>query len=170
MNAFNKIILGFMLSVSISVVEAQTKKLMFDNTQPTKRIYNDNEIILPKYLQYEKTGASGNMLESTLANNMLQIRWQTKAETNTSHFKLQCSIDGQRFEPIETIAAKGFSKKNNSYSTTVTFNNLNNDPLYYRLKSVFVNGKEVFTSILVVDMASTTQESINQSSTVVLVI
>ncbi len=161
MTAFNKIVLGFMLSVSISTVEAQTKKLMFANTQPTRRIYNNNEIILPNYLQYEKTGASGNMLESTIANDMLQISWQTKAETNTSHFELQRSIDGQHFEPIETLAAKGFSMKNNSYSTTVTFNNLNNNPLYYRLKSVFVNGKELFTAIFVVDMASTTQESIN---------
>lgn len=149
MKAFNKIILGFILSISVSATEAQTTNSMFANSQPTKRIYSDNETILPNYLQYEKAGTSENILESTIDNNLVKISWQTKKETNTSHFELQRSIDGQNFEPIETIAANGLSQKSCSYSTT-DIPHIVNQPLYYRVKSVFVNGKEAFTEVLTI--------------------
>jgi hypothetical protein len=161
MKAFNKIILGFIFSVSISAAEAQTTKSMFANVQPTRRIYNDNEIILPNYLQYEKIGPSENPLKSTIANNLVQISWQTKTETNTSHFELQRSKDGKNFEPIETITASGMSQKKHRYSTADASYGVCNDQLYYRVKSVFVNGKESFTAILTVDLSLTGQASAN---------
>ena len=153
MRKFNRIILGFLLSVSISATEAQTTKPMFANTQPIKRIYNDNEIILPNYLQYEKNEPSGNVLKNTITNNTIQICWQTKKETNTSHFELQRSINGQNFEPIETITASGISEKKCSYSTTDAFYTIDNDSFCYRVKSVFVNGNVAFTEILMVNLA-----------------
>jgi len=161
MKTFNQIILGFLLLVSTVAAEAQSTKSMFANTQPTKRIYNDNEIILPNYLQFENIGTSGKVLKSTVANDLIQISWQTNKETNTSHFELQRSIDGQNFEPIESITAGGISQKNSGYSTTDTYYNVNNDVLYYRIKSVFVNGRESFTAVLVVNLTIAAQVSIH---------
>lgn len=159
MKTFNKIILGFILSVVISAAEAQTTNIMFAHLQTTKRVYKDSELILPNNLQYEKIGAAENELSSSTRNNLVQISWKTATETNTSHFELQCSKDGINFEPIETIAANGISKKSSNYSTIHTFQNVNNDPLYFRVKNVFVNGKEAFTSTLVVDLHAATQLS-----------
>ena len=160
MKAVNKIILGFILSFYVFGAEAQDTKSMFANTQPTKRIYNDKEILLPNNLQYAKAGASENVLESAIVNNLLQISWQTIKETNTSHFELQRSKDGVNFEPIETIAASGLSQESRSYSSAQAPENISNHPLYFRVKCVFVNGKQVYTTNLMVNMELAAKQNI----------
>jgi len=159
MQSFNKIILGFIVFFSIPAAEAQDTKSMFANAQPTKRNYNDNEIILPNFLQYENIGAAGTVLDSKVVDQLIQISWQTKKEINTSHFELQRSEDGKTFDPIETITAGGISQNRRDYSTTDTPYNVITDAFYYRIKSVFVNGKEAFTTILPVDLSWMAQAS-----------
>ena len=160
MKAVNKIISGFILSISVFGAEAEATKYMFANTQTSKRIYNDNEILLPNNLQYAKAGASKNVLESSIVNNLLQISWQTIKETNTSHFELQRSKDGINFEPIETIAASGLSQESRNYSSVQTSENICNHPLYFRVKCVFVNGKEAYTTTLMVNRELSAKQNI----------
>lgn len=155
MTTFKFITIGFFLLLFVAATEAQTASGKFFSTQPTKRIYNDHEVILPNYLQYEENGPSQNALKSTVTHNEIQIKWQTKKETNTSHFELQRSIDGQNFEPIETITASGISLKNCNYSTADIISIMNKDALCYRIKAVFINGEETFSTIDTVDQTNT---------------
>jgi hypothetical protein len=141
MKASIKLLLAFVLSINA----------MTTNAQATKRIYNEEEVILPNNLQYYQSAENGNTLKSTVENNLITISWQTKTEINTSHFELQRSENGKDFEPIETITAGCITNGIRSYSTTDDLLSVANKQRYYRLKIVFVNGKEALTDIAMVD-------------------
>ncbi len=113
--------------------------------QATKRNYDVNEITLPNFLQYDSTGIGKQVIKGAMDNNFVIISWNTKAEINTSHFELQRSENGKDFDPIETITAGGISKKFSSYATTDYKYGSAKGILYYRIKTVFINGVENFT-------------------------
>ena len=117
--------------------------------QPRKIIYAENEIILPNFLQYETTKGNKKIIDGTLDARQANISWQTKTETNTSHFELQRSENGKDFEPIETITALGISNRTNRYATSDEKYPKSCYKLYYRLKIVFTNGKEDFSEAVV---------------------
>ena len=135
MKHFTKII-----AVVILLINAATA-----GAQPRKVIYDDNEITLPNDLQYDSISTT-NVIQGQADENLIYIAWQTIKEVNTSHFELQRSENGKDFEPIETITASGISAITNSYATTDVKTGLCCERLYYRLKTVFVNGKETLTS------------------------
>ena len=138
MKTFYKLfLLAFVITLATKS-EAQSRKL----------IYDEHEITQPNFLQYNLDGAKGNSIKGTVDNNQVNISWQTKAETNTSHFELQRSENGKEYEPIETITAGGISKNIHSYATTDEPTGLSHHRLYYRLKIVFINGKESFTNAI----------------------
>jgi hypothetical protein len=141
MKAYIKLLLVFVLSINAVTT----------NAQATKRIYNEDEVILPNNLQYYQSAENGNTIKSTVENNLITISWQTKTEINTSHFELQRSENGKDFEPIETITAGCITNGIRSYSTTDDSFSVTNKQLYYRLKIVFVNGKEALTDVAMVD-------------------
>ena len=120
--------------------------------QPRKIIYAENEIILPNFLQYETTKENKKIIDGTIDARQANISWQTKMETNTSHFELQRSSNGVDYEPIETLTASGISKNINRYSTTDFKYSVGRSRLYYRVKIVFINGLESFTDVVSVDV------------------
>ena len=150
MKTFSKIILVFLFFFAA----------IHSDAQATKRIYNDNEIILPNNLQYIETGENKTTIRGYIENNIVKISWQTKAEINTSHFELQRSQNGQFFEPIETITAGRISNNICSYATTDEQVNKSDVKLYYRLKLVFVNGRESFTEAIAVTVNNSASNAV----------
>ena len=121
------------------------------NAQPHKVIYNENEITLPNYLKFHATDDNANCIQGKLDNKAIFISWQTASETNTSHFELQRSYNGKDFEPIETITAGRITNEIRSYSTNDDKEyNAADGNVYYRVKTVFTNGKENFTTATVI--------------------
>ena len=145
MNLFTKLIAIIILLINATVAGAQ----------PRKVIYNDNEITLPNCLQYDTIGNT-NVIKGQADENLVYIAWQTIKEVNTSHFELQRSENGKDFEPIETITASGISGVINSYATTDIKTDVSCEKLYYRLKTVFINGKETMTSPISLQLNVTT--------------
>jgi hypothetical protein len=143
MKTFSKIAIVSILVLYSTVSGAQ---------QATRRFYNDDEIILPNFLQYDKDEMQETTIKGTLDKSVVTISWKTKAETNTSHFELQRSSDGIDYEPIETITASGISKNINRYATTDFKYSIGKSRLYYRVKIVFINGVEDFTDAVTVDV------------------
>lgn len=142
MKTFNKIIvIAFVLFFSVKA-DAQSRKV----------IYNDNEITLPNFLQYHVQPVDESAIQGKMDNNLIYISWQTTAETNTSHFELQRSDNGKDFEPIETITAGRISKNTRNYQTTDEGYSTIQPKMYYRLKTVFTNGKESFTNAIMLDL------------------
>ncbi len=71
-------------------------------------------------------------------NNAL-LEWTTSTETNSKHFELEKSFDGNDFKKIATIAAASNSTTLKSYQYTDESLLLENN--YYRLRSVDLDGK-----------------------------
>lgn len=76
------------------------------------------------------------------------LRWRTENEQNFSHFELQYSLDGEDFEYLAMISAKG-----NNLTTRNDYIYEDKDRLlygnaYYRLKMVDLDGKFSFSSVV----------------------
>jgi hypothetical protein len=80
------------------------------------------------------------------AQNGIALRWQTATETNNSHFIVERSDDGKRFEALDKIAGK------NTTMTVQNYSFLDEKPLkgsnYYRLKQVDNDGKSSLSRII----------------------
>jgi len=63
--------------------------------------------------------------------NSVQLKWKTTMETNFSHFELERSADGKKFQQLKSIPASGKSD-NYTYLDNFPFPDFN----YYRLKMV----------------------------------
>jgi uncharacterized repeat protein (TIGR03803 family) len=72
------------------------------------------------------------------------LQWKVALERNISYYELQRSIDGQNFEAISQIAAKG----NNYYSYKDNLEDAVSSVYYYRLKSVDVDGGFKYSTII----------------------
>ena len=84
--------------------------------------------------------------DATVIGADVQLKWVTASELNNSHFELEKSIDGLRFETIAEVLGNGTTSEVQSYShmdreAIVGIN-------YYRLKQVDLNGDfEYFTVV-----------------------
>ncbi len=148
MKTFYKFILFFFILIIATRTEAQTDTMAysdFEFLRPRKVIYDEHEITLPNSLQFNIKDENESVVKGVMNENLVYISWQTTTEVNTSHFELQRSENGRDFEPIETITAGGISKSISSYSTTDKKAGLCGNRVFYRLKIIFINGKENFT-------------------------
>jgi hypothetical protein len=68
------------------------------------------------------------------------VEWQTTSEENASHFEVERSIDARSFQKIGTVAAAGNSNDLQRYN--FTDRSFGNQPqtVYYRLRSVDLDG------------------------------
>lgn len=74
------------------------------------------------------------------------LKWVTASETNNSHFELQRSLDGSRFDYLKVIGGQGNSNQLQSYSF------VDKNPVpgvnYYRLKQVDFDGTHTYSNIV----------------------
>ena len=72
--------------------------------------------------------------------------WQTASEINNSHFEIQRSVDGQKFEIIGEVKGIGTSNNLENYSFTdnYPFDGIN----YYRLRQVDNDGKAMISNVV----------------------
>lgn len=91
--------------------------------------------------------------EAIANNNIVKLQWTSSSEINTSHFIIERSQDGARYNSIATINAAGNSSHN------VDYNFEDKNPIrgraYYRLKMVDVDGKFEYSTIRTVNVSST---------------
>lgn len=102
-------------------------------------------------------GSIGNPLPLNLIsfagnkkNSDALLQWKTANEVNVSRFELQRSDNGQNFVTIGTVSAGG---NNYSYTDAGVFNN--RQTVYYRLKSVDIDGRFTQSSIIRLQKTST---------------
>ncbi len=87
-----------------------------------------------------------------------RLTWQTASEDNVSHFVIEHSMDGNKWEPIGTEIAMGFSTELSSYSFDITPSSGVN---YYQLWEYDFNGKmELLKTVSVQCASSKTIEAI----------
>lgn len=82
-------------------------------------------------------------------NGSALLNWETAAEVNTSHFKVERSNDGNNFYPIGQVAALGNTTTTNNYSYTDADAARQTSPvIYYRLKMVDIDGASAYSNIV----------------------
>lgn len=110
-------------------------------------------------------GLSDSIASSTLPVTLLnfnaknlgksvQLSWQTTQEVNSNYFIVERSVDGNHFNALASIKAKGTSSITSNYSfNDITLPALiNNKPvIYYRLKSVDKDGRSFYSRVAIVN-------------------
>jgi hypothetical protein len=86
-------------------------------------------------------------------DGQVQLKWQSSAEENTSHFEVEKSADGKNFTPVLTKKAQGNSSSLVSYNAT--HNRPYNGTSYYRLKMVDLDGTFEYSKLAVVSAEAT---------------
>ena len=84
--------------------------------------------------------------EATTVGTDVQLKWATATETNNSHFELEKSLDGNRFDMITKVEGVGNSTAIQTYSF------MDKDAVegtnYYRLKQVDLDGAFEYFSVV----------------------
>jgi hypothetical protein len=87
---------------------------------------------------------------AVLKNNKALLNWETASEENSNHFIIERSTDGTQFMDNGTVKAQGNSSQNNSYSFIDDLNTNQSKVLYYRLRSVDIDGSFEYTNTRIV--------------------
>jgi hypothetical protein len=127
--------------INTTAAGASTTAIRIDNVILTA------DISLPvKYSQFYGTSKDGNNL----------LTWATSSEVNNSHFEIERSADGETFEPIGRVDAKGGSRSDVNYEF------VDHSPFmkanYYRLKQVDLDGQFSFSDIVFIHKVSEDSE------------
>ncbi|MFT3932564.1 MAG: FG-GAP-like repeat-containing protein [Chitinophagaceae bacterium] len=95
-----------------------------------------------------------------IAGNV-SLNWVTTNEINTSLFSIEKSKDGSHFESIGKLAAKNSTGENRySFIDTAAFTTLT---VYYRLRQVDLDGKFVYSPVIMIHGVSTAKPHVTIS-------
>jgi trimeric autotransporter adhesin len=98
-----------------------------------------------------------NLLNFTgnLQGNTANLNWTTAFEHNTRYFEIQRSADGISYDSIGQVSPIG----NSFISLNYSFSDLRAAPInYYRLKIVDLDGKSIFSSVVLLKSGATKQK------------
>jgi hypothetical protein len=86
---------------------------------------------------------------AVLENNKVVLSWATASEQNASHFEVQKSTDGKKFELIATVKSSNEGNRLSNYQFIDGYpSNIN----YYRLKQVDIDGSYRMSDVKVVSL------------------
>lgn len=91
-----------------------------------------------------------------LNDGIAQLSWTTANELNNSHFEIQRSFDGVKFEMVGTKAGQGTSQTLSTYSYLDRLTNTNIEKVFYRLKQVDFDGMYDYSDVRVLFMNKST--------------
>jgi hypothetical protein len=93
-------------------------------------------------------------------NKKVQLYWQTENEGNSSYFELQRSADGNNFETIATVTAKGSTATKNNYQHTDDLFFYTYQTVYYRIKMVDINGGFKYSPDVTIQFGTITKTAV----------
>jgi hypothetical protein len=98
---------------------------------------------------------------ATLNNNKADLKWNTATEINTSHFVIEKSINGTQYSDAGLVFATGGMDAKASYLFSDNVNTAQEGVIYYRLRSVDVDGKSQYSDIRTIRIGKQTSNSIS---------
>lgn len=98
---------------------------------------------------------------ASLAKDKVNLKWETASEINVSHFELERSTDGVNFSQAAMVFSYGAadSKANYSYSDNVA--SFQVPVVYYRLRSVDIDGKSELSETRIIRLSKGQANSIS---------
>ena len=125
----------------------QTMLMTVSNTGANCMSSVTESFMVATVLPVELTSFKGKADE---VNSNVSLTWTTDSETNSSHFVLEKSAEGSRFEPIGIVESFGNGNSNTPQTYSFNDNRPSNGVNYYRLKQIdFDDNFEYFQIISV---------------------
>jgi Secretion system C-terminal sorting domain len=109
------------------------------------------ESTLPVQLKY---------FTAQLNNNKVDLKWVTSTEINTSHFVIEKSFDGRNFIDAGTVFAFGNTTEEKIYNFIDNINSSQAAVIYYRLRTVDVDGKFDYSATRIIRIGKQTEQTI----------
>ena len=89
---------------------------------------------------------------AVLNKNNVNLNWTTAEEINVNHFVIEKSLDGKNFSETGAVSANGNTTDEMHYNFTDNVNTGEADVIYYRLRSVDMDGKSEYSSTRMIRM------------------
>ncbi len=87
-------------------------------------------------------------LNGSINNEVAVIKWVSANETNVANYELEKSLDGKNFFKIHTVLSVRNNAPENSYFFNDPLIGKSEEILYYRIKTIEINGGELYSSII----------------------
>ena len=96
-----------------------------------------------------------------LQNKNVLLKWVTAEEVNVSHYEVESSTNARNFKTIGNVAAS--TNNSGKYSLVHADANSSTGVIYYRLKTVDVDGKLSFSSIIKIQLKGSSRMQITEN-------
>ena len=97
---------------------------------------------------------------AALNNNKADLKWTTASEINVSHFVIERSTDGANYTDAAVVFAYGNATDNTNYSFSDNLNSMQSGIVYYRLRSVDIDGKSQYSETRIIRISKQTENAI----------
>jgi hypothetical protein len=87
---------------------------------------------------------------AALNNSNVDLRWTTAGEENLNNFIIERSIDGVNYNQAAIVFAFGNTTENQNYNFPDPVANVQSSIIYYRLRSVDVDGKSQLSQVRII--------------------
>ncbi|NOT51956.1 MAG: T9SS type A sorting domain-containing protein [Chitinophagaceae bacterium] len=94
-------------------------------------------------------------------NDKVDLRWSTASEINTSHFVVERSTDGNNYGEAGVVFAYGNATDNTNYIFPDNLSGVTAPIVYYRLRSVDVDGKGQYSETRMVRLSKQSDANIS---------
>ncbi len=94
------------------------------------------------------------------SNNKVNLNWATASETNSSHFIVERSIDGINYSDAAMLFSHGNTSSKSEYTYTDNIVNVTSPVIYYRLRSVDVDGRAEYSATRIIRIGKQTEKNI----------
>jgi hypothetical protein len=98
---------------------------------------------------------------ANLNNNKVDLKWVTASEINVSHFIVEKSTDGVNYTNAGVVFANGNATDKTNYSLTDNINTSLSGVIYYRLRSVDIDGKNELSATRIIRISKQKEETVS---------
>lgn len=85
-----------------------------------------------------------------LNKSKVDLKWITASEKNVSHFEIERSTDGVNYSQAAVMFAYGNTSETKTYTFSNDISNVQSSLIYYRLRSVDIDGKSQLSQVRVI--------------------
>ncbi len=98
---------------------------------------------------------------ANLNNNTVDLKWVTASEINVNRFIVEKSTDGVNFSDAGVVFANGNATDKTNYSLTDNINSSLTGVIYYRIRSVDIDGKNEFSETRIIRISKQKEETVS---------
>ena len=152
--------LANMFTASNSNISSFTIKYGANTSSPSNAVRQFS--VYMKWFNYPSTlPVKLSSFSATLNNNSkVDLKWSTATETNLSHFVVERSSDGTSYSDAGMVFAYGNTASKVDYTLADNISSIQSGVIYYRLRSVDVDGKNQYSDVRIIRISKQSENNI----------